>query len=284
MRLAPALGAALLLLNLAACTAAPAGRDPPAGIVSLNPCTDAILAQVADPGEIVGLSAYSSDPASSSMDPALARQFPAVSGTVEEVAALRPALVLSSNLTPPATRAALARLGIPLREFPIAGSVEESLAQVRRIAALAGHPGRGDALVARIEVALAAARPGEGVAVPALVWQSGGIVPGDQTLIADLLRRTGFANAAAARGLHQADYLPLEKVLADPPAVILAVGDHAGEDRLLDHPALAHLRGVQRVPLASSLLWCGGPTIVRAAQRLGEIRRGLAKAPEGPVA
>ncbi|PLK26982.1 ABC transporter substrate-binding protein [Novosphingobium sp. TH158] len=266
------LGSVLAVLLAAGCARVP---EPPLrqGIVSLNPCTDAILAEVADPAQIRALSAYSRDPQSSSMDTELAAHFAATSGTVEEIAALRPALVISGNFTPPATREALARLGIPMVEFPISRTVEESVSQVRQIAAITGQHERGEALSRRIAAALARAAPGDGAAVPALVWQSGGIVPGSDTLIADLLRRTGFANAAAARGLKQADLLPLERVLADPPAVILAAGDHSGEDRMLDHPALSRLPGTERAPFNSALLWCGGPTIVRAADRLAEVRR-----------
>ncbi|MFC3593988.1 ABC transporter substrate-binding protein [Novosphingobium piscinae] len=284
-RQAPATACSLLLaaigtLGLGGCAPSASPSAPPtpprAGIVSLNPCSDAILVEVADPAQIRGLSAYSSDPAASSMDLALARRYPAVSGTVEEIVALRPALVVSSTFTPPATRAALARLGIALVELPIAHDVPESLAQVRRLAAVAGHPARGEALVGRINAALAAARPADRRAVPALVWQGGGIVPGEGALIVDLLRRTGFAHAPAARGLGQADYLPLERVLADPPAVILAAGGRQGEDRLLAHPVLAGLRGTHRARLDPSLLWCGGPTIIRAAARLAQVRRAVA--------
>ncbi len=273
-RLAP-----LFALALAACSAAPAREAGPPlpRIASLNPCTDAILAEVADPAQIAGLSAFSSDPAASSMDIATARRFPALSGTVEEVAALRPDVVLGSSFTPPATAAALARLGFRLERFGMAADVPASLEQVRRIAALAGHPERGEALAARIEAALARAAPPAGApAVPALVWQSGGMVPGQDTLIAALLARTGFASVAAQRGLKQADLLPLEQVLANPPRVILTAGDlHGNEDRMLRHPALAALQGTARARLDPALLWCGGPTIVRAAHRLAEVREGL---------
>lgn len=268
----------LASLLLAGCAPAPPAAAPRRGIVSLNPCSDAILSAVADPGQIRALSRYSRDPAASSMDVAQARRFPATSGTVEEIVALSPAVVVAGTFTPPATRSALARLGIPLVELPIATSVDESLRQVRQLAALAGQPARGEALVQRIARALAAAAPPAGPPVPALVWQSGGIVPGERTLIADLLRRTGFANAAAARGLGQADFLPLERVLADPPRLILAAGDRSGEDRLLAHPALAHLPATTRTRLDPSLLWCGGPTIIRAATRLAAVRRGLGPA------
>ena len=245
-------------------------------IVSLNPCTDAILAEVAEPQQILAISAYSHDPLASSMDLATARRFKAVSGTVEEVLALQPDLVVGSTFTSPATVQAMARLGLRLEQFGMAGSVEESEDQVRRLAALAGHPERGEALIARIRAALQANRAPAGAAIPALVWQSGGIVPGDTTLIADMLRRTGFANAAAARGLGQADMLPLEEVVADPPRVIFAASHGAGnEDRMLAHPVLARLLATQRETLDPSLLWCGGPTIIRAAQRLGQARRAI---------
>jgi iron complex transport system substrate-binding protein len=246
-------------------------------VVSLNPCTDAILPEVADPQQIMALSAYSSNPASSSMDSGLARRFSATYGTVEELVALQPDLVVSGNFTAPATRAALASLGLRLEEVPVASTVAESEAQIRRLAMLTGHPERGEALIARIEAALAAAAPPpDAPALPAVVWESGGIVAGHDTLIAELLRRTGFADFAAAKGLRQADVLPLERVLADPPRVILVAGNrHAQEDRLLTHPALAALRDTRRAPFNPALLWCGGPTIIPAAARLKAVRDGI---------
>ncbi|MEJ2410139.1 MAG: helical backbone metal receptor [Novosphingobium sp.] len=253
-----------------------AGRDHPT-IVSLNPCTDAILAEVTAPGQLLAISHYSRDPASSSMDPDLARRFPATSGTVEEVAVLAPDVVVAGNFLAPATQQALRDLGIRVVTFPIPSDVAAAERQVRDLAALAGDAKAGDALVGRIETALArSAAPAGTPALPALIWESGGIVAGDDTLIADLLGRSGFVNGVAARGLSQADYLPLERVIADPPRVIFAVGDaRSGEDHMLFHPALDALQGTERVPLDSGLLWCGGPTIPRALARLTEVRRGV---------
>ena len=268
------------MLVLGACAPAPQGRGahPHPTIVSLNPCTDAILVEVADPGQLLAISAYSRDPASSSMDLAMARRLPSTNGTAEEVLALHPDVVISGSYTAPATRAAFAGLGLRLEELPIAPTVAESEAQVRRLAALAGHPERGEAMVARIEAALSAAKTAPGTApLSAIVWESGGIVAGDGTLITDLLQRTGFTNSAAARGLGQAQVLPLERMLADPPQVILAAGNaRASEDRMLRHPALAGLTETRRARLDPALLWCGGPTIVKVAARLAKIRQGLA--------
>ena len=268
--------APLIALALTACAATPAREAVPTGIVSLNPCTDAILAEVADPQQILALSNYSSDPAASSMDVAKARRFSAVSGSAEEVAALRPALVIGSTFTPPATSAAFAQMGLRFAAFGIANTVKESKAQVSEIAVLAGHPERGVLLNAQIDRALAQATPPPGPLVPAIVWQSGGMVPGAGTLIADLLARTGFSNAAALRGMQQADLLPLEQMLAAPPRVIFTAGNPlANEDRMLAHPALRALTGTLRAPLNPALLWCGGPSIPRTVARLAEVRRAL---------
>jgi iron complex transport system substrate-binding protein len=211
------------------------------------------------------------------MDVSVARSLPSTNGSVEEVMALQPDLVISGNYTAPATRSAFAGLGLRLEEFGIASTVAESEAQVRRIAALVGHPDRGEKMVARIEATLAkASAPKNTRAISAVIWESGGIVAGDNTLIADLLRRTGFTNFAAARGLGQAQVLPLERMLADPPEIILAAGNvYAQEDRMLAHPALAGLKAVRRARLDPALLWCGGPTIIKATSRLKEVRNTL---------
>jgi len=259
----------LAAATLAACTPQVVIPHHARTIVSLNPCSDAILAEVTGPGQLLAISHYSADPRSRSMDAATAGRYPATRGTLEEIIALRPDVVVDGTFVAPATAAAYRRLGFALETLPIAATVEDSHAQIRRLAALAGHPERGEALIRRIDSALAQAAPESATKIPALVWEPGGIVPGDRTLIADLLRRTGFANFAAARGLRQADQLPLEHVLADPPRAILA----AGETRALTHPALASLRNVATARLDPALLYCAGPTIIRAAARLADVRR-----------
>ena len=235
-------------------------------IVSLNPCSDAILAEVADPDQLLAISHYSHDPRASSMAPSEARRFRATGGTVEEVLALEPDVVVADPFMAPAARAAFGRLGVRVETVGIATSVSDSRAQVRRLAALTGRSARGERLVREIDAALAETRrPGR---IPALLWQQGGLVPGEDTLAAELLLHTGFASHSAARGLGQGAYLPLEQVLADPPVMILA----AGSERAQAHPALRALEDVRYARLDPALLYCGGPTIPRLAARLAELR------------
>lgn len=262
---------AILLGFSASCTEMPRrASGPHPTIVSLNPCADAILAEVADPAQLLAISHYSHDPGASSMDLRVAKRFRATGGTVEEVLALDPDVVVASVFLPPATRAAFERLGIRVESVGIAFTPAESEAQVAALAALAGHPARGAELNARIEASLARAH-WDGPKVPTLLWQEGGLVPGAEALISDLLDNAGFASHSAARGLGQGAYLPLEEVLADPPALVIAT---TGE-RMLAHPAVRHLPGTRYARLDSSLLYCGGPTIIRVTDRLAGLRRAI---------
>ncbi len=246
-------------------------------IVSINPCTDAILAEVADPAQILAISHYSHDPRATSMPIEKARRYPAISGSVEEVLALKPDLVVAGGHVGPATVDALDRLGIALVQTPVADSVEESDAAIRAIAAAIGRTEQGEKLVKRIAAALgeSALQQTGDAPVPALVWQGGGLVPGKGTLIDDLLTRTGFENVAEARGLAMWDVLGLEYLVDNPPQVLLSSnGSMAQEDRMLGHPALKHLKGqMKNTQFDQQLIFCGGPTIIRAAERLAEIRR-----------
>lgn len=270
--------AALLALVLAGCASPPppAPRAQPT-IVSLNPCTDAILAEVADPAQLLAVSHYSHDPRATSMELASARRFRATGGTAEEIAALAPDVVIGTSFMDPATRAALGDLGLRVETFAAPMTAGESVAQVRALAKVAGHPARGEALVRRIEAALA---PPPGPPVEAALWQAGGIVPGKGTLVSDLLRRAGFASYAEARGLAQGDYLPLERLAADPPELLLV----AGEERGQRHPLLARVPGLRVARFEPRLFYCGGPSIPRATERLRAIRSAYSPLPggEGP--
>ncbi|KPF74151.1 ABC transporter substrate-binding protein [Blastomonas sp. AAP25] len=259
----------------AAQRAAP-GREALPRVVSINPCVDAVLMQVADPAQIAAISHYSQDERATSIPLEQARRFAATSGTAEEVVALAPDIVIAGSHVAPSTISALHRMNIPLIQIGVPESIDESSAQVRTIAAAIRQPARGEALVARIDDAVRAASASSAAPSGALIWQGGGLVPGDGTLASELLRVTGFRNLSADYGLKQWDVLPLEYMVAKPPQVLLSVGAHDRSDRMLGHPVLAGLKqqiAVRRYP--EKLLHCGGPTIIDAVGHLAQIRRTL---------
>jgi iron complex transport system substrate-binding protein len=272
-------GGALLAVTaaLSAFATGPSAYAAPSRVVSLSPCLDAILLQVADPSQIAALSHYSRDPRESAVADE-ARRFPFTGGSAEEVVALKPDLVLTSGMGALALTDVLPRLGVSQESFDVPASVDESLGQIDRIARLVGHPDRGEALIARINTALKAAepRPGE-PRLGALIYEYHGLASGPGTLVDELMRRTGFDNRAARYGLAQTGDVPLEALLADPPQVLLsgrlAPGEPVWIDREQSHPALKALEGKVRIEtFPETLMFCGGPTMIAAAAALARAR------------
>lgn len=256
----------MAFLTLAACTAAPRQG----GIVSTNPCADAILARIA-PERLAAISHYSHDPAATSLPLAVARRFPAVAGTAEEVIARHPDLVVSDIFAPAATREAYARAGLKVLTLDAPATIAASEAQVLAIAEAAGVPARGAALVRAMEAASPAIR---GDRPSVLLFIAGDLANGGGTLLDDLLRRAGLRNAAADYGLAFTATLPIETIVAHPPAAILSDGDGRTAD--LRRRILAR-SGAATVEMAfpRALMNCGGPTIIPALRRLTAIRTAL---------
>lgn len=255
------------------------GAGRPQRIVSLVSCLDAILVEVADAGQIAALSRESRDPHASTIA-AIARRYPGVRETAEEIMVHRPDLVLGSIYTPLPLRSALKRLNIPVLVTDLPKTPAQSLAQVRQIAAAAGHPERGEALARRIEAALAAARPASGAKpVDALIFQPNGFTTGPGNLMDAMLTECGFRNVALRYGMKQSGHVPLEQLIADPPQVLLAgetaPGAATWAERVVSHPALRALDGrMHRATFPMRLFYCGGPVLIETAQALAQARRG----------
>jgi iron complex transport system substrate-binding protein len=246
-------------------------------VVSLNPCLDVILVRVADRRQVAALSHYARDPQGSTIA-AVAKTFPVTYGSAEEVAALAPDLVLLSRYTPQATQTVLKRMGVRVASFGLPSTAAESLAQVDEIAALVGRPERGRALRASIERALAGMAPPAGTRrLSALVFQPGGFASAEGTLMDEMLRQAGFINAAARYGLKQSVNVPLERLIADPPDVLLAGAPYPGApswaERVVRHPALARVEArMLRAAFPERLLYCGGPVLIDTAAALVRAR------------
>lgn len=248
-------------------------------VVSLNNCLDALLVHLADRRQITALSHWAREPQGSTI-PDLAMTFPFTWETAEEVIALDPDLVVTSEHSSLATRNALKRLDVRVERFKVPRGVAESREQVLRMAALVGRPERGVRLNARIEAAIAAAAPPRGTRpLKALIYQPNGFAAGEGTLMSEMMTRCGFENVAARYGLKKWGNVPLELLLADPPEVLLtgvvSPGARSWADRVMTHPALkrvAHRMRTATVP--ERLLYCGGPVLIQTAAILAAARRG----------
>lgn len=252
-----------------------ADTTPPARIVSLNQCLDAILIELVPTQRIAAVSHYARDPLVSSIA-TTAAHLPITYETAEEIVALRPDLVLASRHSAIPTRNALQRVGIHYELFEVPFSVKDSIVQIRRIAALVGSPDAGEALVAKIERAIEAARlPPGAPRLTAAVYETGGLTAGSSTVTDDLMQIVGFDNLAARHGIKTHLPMPLELIVAEPPDLLL-VGDipaAAGTQaaRIVQHRALRQLPSTRRA-FPPRFMYCSGPTIVEEVAALAAAR------------
>ncbi len=269
MKLAPII---MLFAALLAGRGAVAADAPPR-IVSINMCTDELLLALADPSQIVALSSFAADPAMSFLADK-ARPYPGIAAA-ESVVALHPDLVLAGSFNDPATLAMLKRLGYRLSLFDAPRSIDESIAQIRDVAALTGHAARGAALIARIDAARQAAiTAAEGRPHPtAIVYQRRGYVTGGDTLTGELLAIAGFTNAGGQLAGTTGGFVPLERLVAQRPDLIVVSSAAPGAvdqgTALLSHPVLTTLYPpARRIVLPQRLTVCGGPSLPAALERI----------------
>lgn len=268
----------LALGMLAGCAALPPQGG---GIVSTNPCADAMLMELVSPRRIAAISHYSQDPVASSIPLDVAARFRTTRGTAEEVVAMQPDLVIASSFTPPSTREAYARAGLKTLYLDSPVTIDASKVQVTELADALGVVRAGEAMNARIDRAVSAAS-WKGAQIPALIWIGGNMVSGGGNLLDEMMTRAGFSNHAAHYGLQFTGYLPMEHVIIDPPRVML-VPDESGRDASsraaqLRSRALAHLGGqIDEARFPRALANCGGPVIGKAMSRLAEIRRSVGR-------
>jgi iron complex transport system substrate-binding protein len=257
----------------------PARADAPRRVVSFNLCADQLVVALADPGQIAGLSPYAADPALSVVADK-ARAFRRLDWQAEATIALQPDLVLIGPNDRSVTRRMLAAQGMRVLEVGFVTDIDKARAQIREVAALLGHPDRGERLVASVDAARArlhtslAALPRASYAT-ALVIERGGYTQGPASLAATLLEEAGLKPPAGAPAGY-GGFIPLEKLLMlKPDLVFLKDPPSAATDQgalYLTHPAIRDLYPPhRRLSLPTRYTMCGGPALVAAFDHLAKV-------------
>jgi iron complex transport system substrate-binding protein len=243
----------------------------PMRIVSINPCVDAILYEIADENQIIGVSHYSQDEKSSSVDVKWAQKFQGLTHEAEEIIALKPDLVLSGSHVSLQTINQLKRLGIPLFSVASPQKIAESQKQITDIAQKIDQVKRGDELIAKLNKAIENAKPKSDLRPKAIMFQGGGVVPGAGTLADEMMNLAGFENIAPQYSQNPWNVLALEPLLNNPPQIMLSGGTNVG-DRVLNHRALKAAKSkIYFAQFPSKYLNCAGSTMMPALNRLAEI-------------
>lgn len=266
--------AAVLLAGL------PAGEADakPRRIVSLNLCADQLVLMLAEASNIAAVSYLSHDPASSHMASA-ARGFPTTRGRVEEILPLEPDLILAGRFTSQGAVAFLKRMGYRVAVLDPPEDFAGVRAQVRRVAALLDEAERGEALLSDMDRRLERAgrtAPAGGRRTAAF-YLPDGYAAGGGTPIHAVLAAAGFRNAAAELGVTGTAALPMERLIASDPDVLIlgSFGDGGASiaEEKLRHPALAKsMKGKTLFRIPARLWVCPGPMLAGAVELLAEAR------------
>jgi iron complex transport system substrate-binding protein len=267
--------AALCIAALLTAAIHPGHAETPRRIASFNLCADQHMVALADPEQIVGLSPYASDPKISTVADK-ARQFPRLPLQAEALVPHQPDLVLVGTWDRPLTQRMLRSLGFRVVRLDVAANLDAARAQIREVAALIGHPERGEALIGGIDTARrrlkASPRPKSS---SALLIGNNGYTVGPDSLASALMAEAGLTPPAGAPEGY-GGYVPLERLIELKPDYLVMASlieePNAQGALYITHPALREMYPPEkRIVLPSRFTLCAGPSLIPAFDYLTEV-------------
>ncbi|SEH62487.1 ABC transporter substrate-binding protein [Paracoccus alkenifer] len=254
-----------------------ADAAPPQRVVSMNLCTDQLAMLVAAPGQLVSVSYLAVDPMASAMV-AQAETLPVNHGLAEEIAFLRPDLVLAGRYTTRVTVDMLTRLGHRVEIFEPENSLDDIRANLRQMGRVLGREARAEALVAQMDAELAqiaAAAPP--VRPETAIYYSSGFTSGAGSLGNTIVETAGLENIAPRLGMGAGGVIPLEALILAGPRLVVRGQTYQGHSRgeeMLRHPALEAMLTPPRAQAETRPEWsCGTPLTVNAIRALQDAAR-----------
>lgn len=264
----------LVITFAAMISAVPMGAAAaPVRVVSMNLCADELVLRLADRDQVLAVTYLARDPRGSTVETE-AVGLPVTRGLTEEVVALKPDLVIAGAFTTRTTVGMLKRVGAPVLELGVPTDLDGVRAQIRQVAAALGHPERGEAMVAALDVRLASIVPA-GRPLRALVMRPNAFTVAPGGLGDALIRAAGLVNVSAEIGRDRFGQVPLEAAaLANPDLIVVdagAPGSPSLADTLLHHPVFQALARAHRTVDIPNRLWtCPGPQVAEVVARLAE--------------
>lgn len=248
----------------------------PQRIVSLDYCADQFVLALADRGQIAALSRGSRR--DDSYYRARAAGIPQTRGTLEEVLALRPDLVVRNWGGAWDAEQAYARFGVPVLQVGDAPDFAAARDDLLDAAEALGQPARGQAIARDLDLRLARLRESAPGARPAVLYLSaGGAVAGAGTMMDAVIAAAGGRNVNRAASWT---LLPLERMI-DTPSALIALGFFDTGRTAMNawspsrHPALRRaLTHARTVSLPAATISCEAWYAVDAAEALAAALHG----------
>ena len=266
---------ALILGSCALLAALSPAHAQPRRVVSLDYCADQFVLALADRAQIAALSRGSRR--DDSYFRARAAGIRQTRGTLEEVLALDPDLVVRNWGGPWDAEAVYARFGAPVLQVGDAPDFAAARADVIAAGRALGHPERGGAIARDLDRRLARLRQSAPQQRPPVMYLSaGGAVAGRGVLMDAVIAGAGGRNLRTEASWA---VLPLERMIDAPPALIARGFFDTGRTRMnawspSRHPALRRmLAGARTVELPAAAIACEAWFAIDAAEAIANALR-----------
>ena len=247
----------------------------PQRIVSINVCTDQLIATLVDKERIVSLSHLAGDPHSSWLGP-FADGLPLNHGTAEEVIALDPDLIVTAPFSFRPTISILKKLGYTVLELPIAKNFHEISANLTLLANAVGESEQTRTVIELFNKKITSETAHPNSSLPLFVrYEANGWAMGKNSLINNVARKAGFETIGTRLNFSGGRRVDLEKLLTLEPELI-ELGHQWNESPALVsetmwHPALQELlKRTMLINVPDSLWLCGSTKtidVLRILQR-----------------
>lgn len=241
-------------------------------VMSLDQCADQYVLALSPRQDIVGLSYRAGD--RDSFMRAQARGLPRRRASAEAVLVAGPQVVVRYWGGDERLAALLRRRGVAVIKLDEAAGFDGVRANIRKVAAALDEPARGEAMIARMDAELAAARGAWG-GRSGLYMTPSGFTAGPGTLIHAVLAAAGLADQAPP-GYGE---ISTERLVLHPPSTLVLgffdargiAGQHWGPGRTGPMQAVVRPRAIASLP--ASELGCPAWFAADAAAQLARARR-----------
>jgi iron complex transport system substrate-binding protein len=255
--------ASLLAASLALAPVAVPAEAAPRRVASLNLCTDELLLMLAAPEQIASVTHLAQQEAETPLWREASR-YPRNDGSLLSVVERRPDLIVTMGGGTRDRLGIAARLGIPTLDLVFAQSLADVGENIRRLAGAIGRPEAGAAMLRRM-TELMRSRPPLRIDT---IWLGGG----GRTVSATGLEAQWMALAGLRQRPLQGDRVPLETLIASPPALLLRsdyrAGQYSNGQHWLTHPAARYAANVRTLPTDGRRWTCMGPLLIGEIERL----------------
>ena len=268
-----------LVAIIAAVTVIPAAaQETTSGkprVVSLDYCADQYVLALADRDQIIALSPAATSDYSYHADKAAG--LPVIRATVEEVLLRAPDVVVRQWGGGLGATPLLEDFGISVAQIEGGDDVDSVRRTLRQIGDALGQRGRAEGLIAAMDARLAARSLQTAGTPRALYVTAGGATTGAGTFIDYIITTAGLKNMGAEQGRTGWAMVDLERMVLDPPDVIIGgffdlQANQARHWALSRHSVLRQMMDERvTVQLPSDVIACSAWFFVDAVDRIDEM-------------